>query len=80
MDAEELAMQRNRTLNLDVCRRRGVGESFLQEWQCGVTLAGHEEAGHFELDDYQSVVFGMERAAEEIDRLTEAGIFLVQAR
>ena len=72
-DAEETAMQLNRTLNIDMCRRRGVGESYLREWQFGVLLDGHEEAGRFDLEDYQSVVFGMERAAEEIDRLTEAG-------
>ena len=78
-EEEEAAMQKNRTLNIDMCRRRGVSESCLSEWQSGVRLDGHEDAAHFDLDDYQSVKYWMERAAEEIDRLTSAGkIFWLQ--
>ena len=72
-DDEEAAMQKNRIINMNMCRQRGVSEPVLAEWQSGVRLDGHEDAAHFDLDDYQSVKFGMERAAEEIDRLTSAG-------
>ena len=72
-DEEEAAMQTNRTLDINMCRRRGVSELIFAEWESGVRLDGHEDAANFDLEDYQSVKFGMERAAEEIDRLTSAG-------
>ena len=73
MDAEERAMQNNRTLRLDRCRQLGVGEDFLLEWADGIILEGHEAAPRFHLADYPSVQHHYDRAAEELDRLTQAG-------
>ena len=70
---EEMATQNNRTLNLTMCERRGVGGEFLREWQEGVCLEGHELASRYDMADYQSVKWGQDRAAEEIDRLSDPG-------
>ena len=66
-------MQSQRTLNLHICRQRGVSEHFLQLWRDGIHLEGHERAEAFFLEDYNSVKYGADRAAEEVDRLTEEG-------
>ena len=73
---EEYAMQAQRTLDLLECQRRGVSDEFLLAWRNGIKLEGHEQAGRFFLEDYSSVQFGADRAAEEIDRLTEEGKIL----
>ena len=66
-------MRTNCTLKLDVCQRLGVSDSFLQEWRDGVRLPGHELAASFNATDYPSIVYGYDRASEEIDRLTQGG-------
>ena len=66
-------MQFRRTLNLPECRRRGVHPSFLRVWAEGIRLEGHEGAGSFFMQDYNSVICGEDRAAEEVDRLTQEG-------
>ena len=73
MDAEERAMRSNCTLKLDVCQRLGVKDVFLQEWREGVRLTGHELANPFHVADYPSVIYGYDRAAEEVDRLASEG-------
>ena len=73
MDDEELAMQRSRALNIANCRQLGVSEEFLQQWQEGILLEGHEGAPRFHMHDYKSVTACFDRATEEVDRLTAAG-------
>ena len=66
-------MQFHRALNLPICRLRGVSEHFLPLWRDGIRLEGHHDAAAFFLDDYSSVYYGADRAAEEVDRLTDEG-------
>ena len=66
-------MQSQRTLNLPLCRLRGVSEHFLQLWRDGIRLEGHQDAHAFSLEDYSSVRYGADRAGEEVDRLTDEG-------
>ena len=47
MEAEEAAMQANRTLNLEVCERAGVRPEFIQQWREGIRLPGAEHAPRF---------------------------------
>ena len=73
MDAEEAATQRNRTLRLERCQRAGVRSEFIEQWTHGIILEGHEEAPRYNMPDYPSVVHHFDRAAEELERLSEAG-------
>ena len=73
MEAEEAAMQANRTLNLEVCERAGVRPEFLRQWREGIRLPGAEHAPRFFMQDYPSVQLHFDRAAEEVERLTAAG-------
>ena len=73
MDDEEMAMQTNRTLQLDHCRDAGVDPEFLLQWELGIILEGHQSAPRFCVPDYPSVEAHFDRAAEEIDRITAEG-------
>ena len=64
MAAEEAAMQRNRTLNLDACERAGVRPEYLRQWREGIRLPGVERAPRFFMQDYPSVQLHFDRAAE----------------
>ena len=66
-------MQRNRTLNLEVCRALGVHDKFVDEWKHGVRLDGHDVAPAFNVPDPPSIEYGYDRASEEIDRLAAEG-------
>ena len=71
--AENAAMTRNNTLNIEHARDLGIEEDVLEEWFYGLELAGHEAAPHYNIPDYPSVQCNPVEAAKELDRLTAAG-------
>ena len=71
--AENEAMTRNNTLNIEHARDCGIEADVLEEWFYGLELAGHETAPHYNIPDYPSVQSNPGEAAKELDRLTAAG-------
>ena len=54
-DWEDAVMRQGLSLDLDVCAKLGVSESFIREWALGVLLVGAETVEHFNIRDYSSV-------------------------
>ena len=67
-------MRRNNTINIARCRHLGVDEDIIDMLQNGVQLHGHLGADHYDMADYPSVRMQPHVAADELDRLTAAGI------
>ena len=67
-DMEDEVAAMAKLIDIEVCRKFGVQDSFLKEWAGGVILEGAEQATPFFSDDYPKLKENAEVAASELDR------------